>query len=102
MTTVSLHVSGQNNRGSSIDSTGKIDLDCGAVTTDQEGGAAKPSSGGEERLHSQEEADHCGTLSHLVLFPVGWPLFFTLVGSTEIIPTPRDFVAGGQNISPKN
>ena len=47
-------------------------------------GTAEPSGDSGERLHGREEADQRGTLSHFVLFPVGRPFFFTLVGSTEM------------------
>ena len=79
---------------------GEMDLD--RAMAGRGAGTTEPSDGGGERLRGQEEADRRGTLSHLVLFPVGRPFFFTLVGSAEIIPTHRDLVAVGRNISQNN
>jgi hypothetical protein len=71
---------------------GKIYLDHAIMKANRGAGTAEPSDGGGEWLRGQEEADQRGTLSHLVLFPVGRPFFFTLVGSTEI----------GRNVSQNN
>ena len=81
---------------------GEMDLDRAMTTAGRGAGTAEPSGGGGERLHGREEADRRGTLSHLVLFPVGRPFFYTLVGSAEIISTHRDLVAVGRNISQNN
>ena len=78
---------------------GKMDLDRALTAAGRGAGTVKPSGGSGEQLHGREEADQRGTLSHLVLFPVDRPLFFTLVSSAEIIPTHRDLEAFQRNIS---